>query len=640
MRFSQAHGEGTDASGTWDYELIGEIAQGGMGVVYKARQIKLNRLVALKMLLAGGFAKPEIIKRFISEAEVVAHLDHPHIVPIYEIGRHDGQIYFSMKLIEGGTLKDAIPMLQSDSKKAVRLMIKVAKAVHFAHQRGVLHRDLKPGNILLDEKGEPWVTDFGLAKQVGQDHDLTQTGAIMGTPAYMAPEQARAGSAPLTIAADVYSLGSILYHLFTGRPPFVSENPLEILHLSQTEEPQNPLSITKELPVDLSTICLKCLEKNPSLRYHSAEALCHDLERWIECRPIEARASGFWERNVKWAKRKPTIAILSLLVVLLSVFGVGGLIWQFHQKQIALEESRQSALELATARAPVVVARKTLRHGDWAASVVFSRDGSKLLSSSHDKTARISDPFTGETLVEFKGSKGVISRAEFSPDESLVLTASIDEGYFYPHLTPAGEPNITTQGPWYGESVVRVWDAITGEQKVQLDAHTAQVTDAHFSPTGRWIATSSLDKTAVLWDAATGELKHILKGHTASIASVVFTPDSRLVATTSMGLSIDHKFVVREDGSSSMSGTSQTAFESELVRFWDVETGKYQAGLKNRNERALLGNSQVKDSRCKVTFSDDGRFAVTSAGIPENTGVWDLHAFEWIDGLKGHGHAV
>jgi WD40 repeat protein/tRNA A-37 threonylcarbamoyl transferase component Bud32 len=628
------------AGGGWDYELLNEIAQGGMGVVYKARQKKLNRLVALKMLLAGGFARPEVIKRFVAEAEVVAQLDHPHIVPIYEIGRHDGQTYFSMKLIEGGTLKEALPELIQDFRRGVELMVKVTNAVHFAHQRGVLHRDLKPGNILLDEEGVPWVTDFGLAKQVGQNQDLTQTGAIMGTPAYMAPEQARVGGAPLTVASDVYSLGAILYHLFTGRPPFVSEDPLETLQLTQTEEPVNPIHLNQELPIDLSTICLKCLEKNPSLRYHSAESLSQDLERWLQFRPIEARPSGFWERKIKWAQRKPTIAILSALLVLFSVFGVGGLIWQVNQKQAALEEARQATLDLATARAPSVKARKTIRHGDWAASVVFSRDGSKLLTSSHDKTARISDAFTGETLVEFNGSQGVLSWAEFNHDETLVLTVSIDEGFFYPYLAPTGESLILSQGPWYGESVVRVWDANTGAQKCELKKHTAQVTDACFSSDGQWIASCSLDGTAVVWNATSGELVHTLEGHEASINSVKFTPDSRLLATTSMGALMKHTLVVRDDGSSSMSGTTQSAFETDLVRFWNVETGDYQGGLKNRFKSGLFGAQSVKDSRCDVTFSDDGRFAVTSGGVPENTGLWDLHTFEWLGGLDGHAHAV
>ena len=573
----------------WDYELVEEIAQGGMGVVYKAHQKKLNRLVALKMLLAGDFARPEAIQRFMAEAEVVARLEHPHIVPIYEIGKHDGKIYFSMKLIEGGTLKDAILHLQNDPRKAAHLMLKVVKAVHFAHQRGVLHRDIKPGNILLDANNEPWVTDFGLAKQVGQDQELTQTGAIMGTPAYMAPEQARVGGAPLTVAADVYSLGAVLYHLFTGQPPFVTDDPLETLQRSQVEEPLHPQKCNKELPLDLATICLKCLEKNPSLRYRSAEALGKDLERWLEYCPIEARPSGFWERKVKWAQRKPTIAMLSLLVAFLSVFGIGGLFWQTHQKQQALESARQAALDLATARAPRIQARKTIQHGDRAASVVFSADGSKLLSSSHDKTVRISDAYTGEMLVEFKGGVGVMSWAEFSPDENSVLTVSIDEGFFDPYLTPYGEPKIMTQGPWFGESVIRVWDANTGIQKFELSGHSAQVNDAHYSPDGRWIATGSLDRTAALWEANTGKLIHTLKGHTSSIASVAFTPDSRKLATSSMGIYMDHQRVVREDGGSSMSGTQQTAIESDLVRFWDVKTGEYLGGFKNRVEGSIFG---------------------------------------------------
>ncbi len=624
----------------WDYEVIEEIARGGMGVVYKARQKSLNRLVAVKMLLAGGFARPELIKRFVSEAEVVAQLDHPHIVPIYEIGRHDGQTYFSMKLIEGGTLKDAVSHLKNNPRKAVELVIKVSKAVHFAHQRGILHRDLKPGNILLDEKGEPWVTDFGLAKLVGQDQELTQTGTILGTPAYMAPEQSRIGGAPLTTASDVYSLGAILYHLLTGRPPFLSEDPIDLLQRTQTEEPQSPLHFNQDLHIDLGTICLKCLEKNTSLRYASALELSQDLERWLEYRPIEARPSGFWERQVKWVQRKPTIATLSILVVLLTVFGLGGLLWQMNQKQIALESARQFALDLATERAPVVEARHSFRHQDWAASVVFSKDGNKLLSCSHDKSVRLTDPFSGETLMEFKGSEGVLSRAEFNHDESLVLAVPIDEGFYFPYLTPDGDPMVSHQGPWYGENGVRIWDAETGDLKWNLQGHSGQVTDARFSPDGKWVASASLDGNAILWDVGDGETVHEFKGHEASIASLAFTPDSQWLATTSMGVIMNHQYVLREDGSSTMSGTTQSAFESDLVKFWDVETGAYIGGFKNRYKKGILGAQKVKDSRCKVTFSGDGKYAVTSAGYPLNTGIWDVASFQWIAGLEGHQHAV
>ena len=291
-----------------DYELLKELGRGGMGVVYKARQISLNRPVALKMLQFGVLATDDDLRRFQNEAEAVAMLDHPHIVPILEVGQHADQRYFSMKLIGGPSLDRKVSEFTANPKAAARLVRTVAEAVHHAHTRGILHRDLKPGNVILDEHDEPHVTDFGLAKQVEGDSDLTQSGAVLGTPPYMAPEQATGKRGMVTTATDVYGLGAILYALLTGRAPFRGASPIETLEQVREQAPEPPSKLNPVLPRDLEVICLKCLEKDPARRYASAQALAEDLRRYLNGESILARPVWLLTRAWMWCKRKPAIA--------------------------------------------------------------------------------------------------------------------------------------------------------------------------------------------------------------------------------------------------------------------------------------------------------------------------------------------
>ena len=277
-----------------DYELVNEIARGGMGVIYRARQVSLNRPVAVKMILSGELASPDDVARFRTEAEAAANLDHPVIVPIYEIGECDGQHYFSMKLIEGESLSQRLareagpPQSREQMRERVKLVAAACRGIHYAHQRGIIHRDLKPANVLIDSSGKPHVTDFGLARQTAGDSQLTRTGAIVGTPSYMAPEQALGDGKRATTAVDIYGLGAILYACLTGRPPLEGATPVETILKVQREQPASPSKLAPGLDGELDVICLKCLEKDPEARYRSAGELADDLDRWLEGEPIHA----------------------------------------------------------------------------------------------------------------------------------------------------------------------------------------------------------------------------------------------------------------------------------------------------------------------------------------------------------------
>jgi serine/threonine protein kinase/tetratricopeptide (TPR) repeat protein len=332
-----------------DYELLEEIGRGGQGVVYRAHQKSLNRTVALKVIGLGYWATEAHLKRFRREAEAAARLDHSGIVPIYEVGEREGSCYFSMKFVDGGQLDEVMKSATADSscgerepmpvRRPVELIAKVARTVHYAHEHGILHRDIKPGNILLDHNWEPHLTDFGLARLVEAESTITGTLEVLGTPSYMAPEQARgnlpqgaAVSSPpndsgVMRAIDVYGLGAVLYHLLTGQPPFAGGTTYETVKLLLETEPRQPRVLNPKVDRDLSAICLKCLEKDPKRRYSSALALAEDLEHWLKHEPIHAKRSGFLTHARKWVRRKPAIAALIASLVALAA-AMGWNVWK------------------------------------------------------------------------------------------------------------------------------------------------------------------------------------------------------------------------------------------------------------------------------------------------------------------------
>jgi eukaryotic-like serine/threonine-protein kinase len=363
-----------------DYELIEEIARGGMGVVYKARQVSLDRIVAVKMILAGHLASEAEVKRFRCEAQAVGSLCHPNIVGIYEVGEHQGQQYFSMPFVDGPSLAQLVESGQwqpEDGRPAARLMGRVARAVQHAHEAGVLHRDLKPGNILITPDGEPCVTDFGLAKRVAVDSSLTVSGHLLGTPSFMAPEQAAGKGKHSTTAADIYSLGAVLYYLLTGRPPFVADSALDALLLVLESEAVLPRTINPRVPVDLERICLRCLEKASEDRYASAGELAADLEHFLKSEPLALASKGVTRRLRTWGQRQP--ALVARLLGLVVCAGISETAYQIRPRG-PLEEHLQVMAVLWTWGLLGLFFEWALKRPRWANTVRFLWSGVDLAS--------------------------------------------------------------------------------------------------------------------------------------------------------------------------------------------------------------------------------------------------------------------
>jgi len=616
-----------------DYDLITEIARGGMGVVYRARQASLNREVALKMILSGRLASEADIKRFCAEAEAAAQLQHPNIVAVHEVGECRGQHYFSMDFVEGKDLAQLAKDCPMGSEKAAVYVKKVATAVHYAHEQGIIHRDLKPQNILIDRADEPRVTDFGLAKRVEFDTGLTASGAVLGSPGYMAPEQAGGRNAEVGPGTDVYALGAILYHLLTGRSPFRAATPLETLKQVTESEPAAPRSLNPSIPVDLETVCLKCLEKQPARRYESAKDLADELGRYLRHEPVRARRASLRERAAKWAKRNPTMVAMSAVVMAVAMLGFGGVFWQLQATKLALHQANQNAIAEATARAPRLAPGLTLHHDGPVASVVFSRDGRRILSASHDKTARIWDARTGEVIRELRGHQGVVGGAAYDLEEKRVLTFSFDTQFRFSHLSPIGDLLESSRIPRFSDQTARLWDSETGREVAVL-LHPDQVVDATFSPDGRKVITASWDHKARVWNATTGEKLKVLVGHAAALLTARFSPDSRHLVTTSSGYTYNYKLHPGGGG-----GSSSTLDESSVARIWDVESGSQLTSLKNRTRTApIMGGPG--SSRCRAAFSPDGRRVVTAARHPANLVIWNVESGRAEAPLRGHEQEV
>ncbi|MHB1560835.1 MAG: WD40 repeat domain-containing serine/threonine protein kinase, partial [Isosphaeraceae bacterium] len=441
-----------------DYELIGEIARGGMGVVYRARQISLNRTVALKMILAGQFAGPDEIRRFHLEAEAAAGLEHPGIVPIYEAGEFEGQHYFSMGFVEGSSLANRVASGPLPSREAVSLTRKVAEAIQYAHDRGVIHRDLKPQNVLLDRDGKPRVTDFGLAKRVEADEGLTASGAVMGTPSYMPPEQAAGDVRAVGPAADIYSLGAVLYCLLTGRPPFQSASTMTTLVQVMESDPVSPRALNPSVDVDLETICLKCLQKEIHRRYATARDLADDLGRWLRGEPIVARPVGRLERAWRWCRRNPIVA--SLLATLFFVLAgvAAGASWtavRFREEavtQATLRHDAEVAKTVAEDQRTIAVAARKIADEQRMIAVARSAESRQRLVTQLVSNANIARA-EGDWLAALPWYADALDIDADDPDrgpfQRMRVGATLRQVPRLVHLTrlPLGENEVLDLAP-------------------------------------------------------------------------------------------------------------------------------------------------------------------------------------------------
>jgi WD40 repeat protein len=604
-----------------DYELLAELGEGGMGRVYKARQRSLGRLVALKVIRAGVPANEADRLRFRTEADAAARLDHPNIVPIYEVGEQKGVPYIAARYVEGGPLSRHIECFREDPRAAASLLVALAQAVHHAHQRGVLHRDLKPGNILLewragyDEAPVPHVADFGLARLLDQDSTLTRTGDMVGTPSYMAPEQAGGGSAAITTATDIHGLGAILYALLTGRPPFASPTALEALERVKGSEPDPPGRLNPKVDRDLETICLTCLAKDPRRRYVSAQALAEDLESWLGHRPIAARPASAQERLAKWVRRHPATAAFAGLLAVIILAVLAGSLWYAHVLGEALADSdrlRQEGLAReARLRDLVYVTDMQLAKKAWdSGDLTHLADMLDRQRPAEGETDRRGFEWywlkwcLGTRIGSLKAHDGGLLCAAVSPDDRFLVTAD-------------------------RKGSVKVWDLASRQLVCALTGHSDEVQRAAFSPDGRTLATCSKDLTVLLWDVATWSKQQCLRGvHEMTITAVAFSPDGKLLASASRDGRIvlrelpegrvrrwwvAHKDVVHDvvftpDGGMLLS----LGKEGGVVKAWDVTTG---AGRPERDLR------ECPPHLLCVALSPDGKMAA-AGGYSRSVSLW------------------
>ncbi|MCE9532482.1 MAG: protein kinase [Planctomycetes bacterium] len=678
------------------YDIVGELGRGGMGVVYKAKQSKLNRFVALKMILAAEHAGPNELGRFQIEAEAIAQLQHPNIVQIYEVGETEGRPFFSLEFVDGGSLAQKLQQLPQPARSSAILVESLARAISAAHGLGVIHRDLKPANVLLATPssgsshahslsslaiksqqpfGIPKITDFGLAKRIEGNSGNTQSGSILGTPSYMAPEQAAGNLKEVGPRSDIYALGAILYEMLTGRPPFLAESPFETLMQVMRDEPIAPRSLQPKLPRDIEIITLKCLEKNPAKRYQTADELGDDLKRFVEGEPISARAATKFEQTRKWMKRHPAATgLTAVAAVAISAMIAGA--WFYHDKvtdALAVAEQERDKLTEEqkiglhrTIRLMVSNGNQHVNQGDYLRSLPWFAEALRLEHGVADNEemhrVRLAAVLRhSPRLSRAWFHDGRVTDAVFSPDGESVASASADgtvcvhrinelegdQGIALKHpgsvsmvrFSPSNEHILTV----CSDDAARIWDAKTGKMVAHPLRHNGAITWACFSPDGLRVLTTSHDRTARLWDTQTGEATDVVFKHAMAILHAEFSRDGKRIVTageagaarvwdaeTGKPISpvLEHRGPVIKAHFSPDGRTILTASKDRTFRIWDAETG---AGI---THFVNLG-SPLTDAE----FSPNGQDVVTTTA--EGIGrVWNLEIGDWRPYVIRHDSAV